>query len=46
LDGQEGTDMQAGDTISIRRSESVVQLIRVADRTFYDNLRDKLHWGE
>ena len=46
LDGQEGTTMKAGDTVSVQRSESVVRLVRVADRTFYDNLRDKLHWGE
>ncbi len=46
LDGQEGTSMKAGDTISVRRSASVVRLVRVVDRTFYDNLRDKLHWGE
>lgn len=46
LDGQEGTSMKAGDTISVQRSASVVRLVRVADRTFYDNLRDKLHWGE
>lgn len=46
LDGQEGTNMKAGDTISVRRSAAVVRLARVVDRTFYDNLRDKLHWGE
>lgn len=46
LDGQEGTSMKAGDTISVKRSAAVVRLVRVVDRTFYDNLRDKLHWGE
>ena len=46
LDGQEGTAMRAGDTVSVNRSTTVVRLVRVADRTFYDNLRDKLHWGE
>jgi NAD+ kinase len=46
LDGQEGTAMKAGDTVSVNRSTTVVRLVRVADRTFYDNLRDKLHWGE
>jgi NAD+ kinase len=46
LDGQEGTAMKAGDTVSVKRSTAVVRLVRVADRTFYDNLRDKLHWGE
>ena len=46
LDGQEGMGMKAGDTISVQRSKGVVRLVRVVDRTFYDNLRDKLHWGE
>jgi NAD+ kinase len=46
LDGQEGTGMKAGDTISVKRSAAVVRLVSVVDRTFYDNLRDKLHWGE
>jgi len=46
LDGQEGTAMKVGDTISVRRSDAVVRLVRVTDRTFYDSLRDKLHWGE
>jgi NAD+ kinase len=46
LDGQEGMGMKFGDTITVQRSEDVVRLVRVVDRTFYDNLRDKLHWGE
>jgi len=46
LDGQEGTALKVGDTISVRRSDAVVRLVRVTDRTFYDSLRDKLHWGE
>ncbi len=46
LDGQEGTSLKTGDTITVRRSAAVVRLARVVDRTFYDNLRDKLHWGE
>lgn len=46
LDGQEGTHMEVGDTICVRRSDREVQLVRVSGRSFYDNLRDKLHWGE
>ena len=45
LDGQEGTQIEYGDTISLRRSDDVVRLIKSSDRTFYDSLRDKLRWG-
>jgi NAD+ kinase len=45
LDGQEGTQIEHGDTISLRRSDDVVRLIKTSDRTFYDSLRDKLRWG-
>jgi NAD+ kinase len=45
LDGQEGTHLDYGDAVSVRRSESVVRLIKASSRTFYDSLRDKLHWG-
>jgi NAD+ kinase len=45
LDGQEGTQIEYGDTVSLRRSEDVVRLIKTSDRTFYDSLRDKLRWG-
>lgn len=45
LDGQEGTHMDVGDTICVCRSDREVHLVRVSGRTFYDSLRDKLHWG-
>lgn len=45
LDGQEGTQIECGDTISLRRSDDVARLIKTGDRTFYDSLRDKLRWG-
>jgi len=45
LDGQEGTQIGQGDTVSLRRSDDVVRLVKTSDRTFYDNLRDKLRWG-
>ena len=45
LDGQEGTQIEYGDTIRLRRSNDVVRLVKTSDRTFYDNLRDKLRWG-
>jgi len=45
LDGQEGTQIEYGDTIRLRRSNDVVRLVKTSDRTFYDSLRDKLRWG-
>jgi NAD+ kinase len=45
LDGQEGTGLGFGDTIRVRPSEAQVRLIKVSERTFYDGIRDKLHWG-
>jgi NAD+ kinase len=45
LDGQEGTSLGQGDTVSITRSKASVKLIKVSERTFYDNLRGKLRWG-
>ena len=45
LDGQEGTQIEYGDTIRLRRSNDVVRLVKTSDRTFYDSLRDKLQWG-
>jgi NAD+ kinase len=45
LDGQEGTSMGYGDRVTITRSRDSVKLVKVSDRTFYDNLRGKLRWG-
>jgi NAD+ kinase len=45
LDGQEGTTLGYGDTVHITRSAASVQLIKMGERTFYDNLRGKLRWG-
>jgi len=45
LDGQEGRDLAFQDTIRLRRARSGVTLVRATGRTFYDSLRDKLHWG-
>jgi NAD+ kinase len=45
LDGQEGASMGFRDTVAITRSRAAVKLIRVSERTFYDNLRGKLRWG-
>jgi NAD+ kinase len=45
LDGQEGTTMGYRDAVTITRSRASVKLIKVSERTFYDNLRGKLRWG-
>jgi NAD+ kinase len=46
LDGQEGTTLGFGDRVRATRSAGTVRLVRISGRTFYDGLRDKLHWGE
>ena len=45
VDGQEGTALQPGDTVKIRRSKATVRLVRASGRSFYDSLREKLKWG-
>jgi len=46
LDGQEGTTLGFGDRVRATRSARTVHLVRTSGRTFYDGLRNKLHWGE
>ncbi len=46
LDGQEGTPLNEGDRVRVRRSDAKVRLVKTTGRSFYDGLRDKLHWGE
>jgi NAD+ kinase len=45
LDGQEGTSLSFGDTVSITRSAATVRLAKVSGRRFYESLRGKLRWG-
>jgi NAD+ kinase len=45
LDGQEGTDLAYRDTVRATRGDRSICLVRISGRTFYDGLRDKLHWG-
>ncbi|MCL4214277.1 MAG: NAD(+)/NADH kinase [Gemmatimonadales bacterium] len=44
-DGQIGTSLGAGQTLTVRRSASTVQLVRFAGNTFFTRLRRKLGWG-
>jgi NAD+ kinase len=46
VDGQVGELMHPGDEVICRRSDHVVNLIRQADRLFFDVLREKLKWGD
>ncbi len=45
LDGQEGTSLGYGDTVSLTRSAATVRLAKVSGRRFYESLRGKLRWG-
>jgi NAD+ kinase len=46
LDGQEGDALGFGDVVRVTRSDATARLVRISGRTFFDNLRGKLHWGE
>ena len=45
IDGQERVAMPAGSRVSVRRAPVAFKLARVAGRSYYRNLHDKLHWG-
>jgi NAD+ kinase len=45
LDGQEGACLGFRDRVAIRRSDTVVHLVKAVGRTFYESLRGKLRWG-
>jgi NAD+ kinase len=45
LDGQEGTELRYRDVVAVTESATAVHLVKVTDRSFYDNLREKLRWG-
>jgi NAD+ kinase len=46
LDGREGMSLLPGDVVRVRRSPYRLPLVRVAGRTYYEVLRNKLRWGE
>jgi NAD+ kinase len=46
IDGQIGAPLERGDTITCRRSDKSVQLVRPPRAMFFDVLREKLSWGE
>jgi NAD+ kinase len=43
-DGEVVADLDAGDEITIRRSHSAIRLMHLADGSFLEALRHKLHW--
>lgn len=45
IDGQVYEPLQEGDRVVIRRAAQAFQLVDLQSRTFYDTLREKLHWG-
>ncbi len=45
-DGQAGETLQAGDVVTVRRSEHSVRLIRMHEQGFFRVLSQKLRWGD
>lgn len=46
FDGQSGFDLEARDTVRVRRSDTPLRLVKPTTRGYYDVLRQKLKWGE
>jgi NAD+ kinase len=45
IDGQVYEELAEGDRIVVRRAPKTFRLIDLGLRTYYDTLREKLHWG-
>ncbi len=45
VDGQVGTSFGPGESLTVRRSEKPVLLVRFPETTFFSRLRRKLAWG-
>src|SRR5258708_6042156 len=46
LDGQVGIELVRGDHIRVRKAVEKLHLVRPAQKTYYQVLRNKLKWGE
>jgi NAD+ kinase len=45
FDGQYGVPLAPGDEVRIQRAPRALRLVRLASRTYFDMLREKLKWG-
>jgi len=45
FDGQSGFPLQPNDIVGIRHAEQPLRLVKSAERTYFDVLRQKLKWG-
>jgi NAD+ kinase len=45
FDGQSGFPLQSSDIVSVRRAPRPLQIIKAANRTYFEVLRSKLRWG-
>jgi NAD+ kinase len=45
VDGQAGTQLASGDTLTVRRAPRPVRIVRFPGNSFFDRLRVKLGWG-
>lgn len=43
-DGQMLGELNTGDTVTVRRSRRSVRLVQLGQRSFFEALREKLHW--
>jgi len=46
FDGQRRIELKPGDRVRVRRSDNSLLLLRPPGHSYYDMLRQKLHWGE
>jgi NAD+ kinase len=46
FDGQVGTTLITGDKVQIRRADHRVLLVRLEGDSFFELMREKLHWGD
>jgi NAD+ kinase len=45
IDGQVAYHLKSGSSVLVRKAKHSVNLIKFRDRSFYETLRRKLHWG-
>ena len=46
VDGQVGKELQHGDRIRCRRSPRTIRLVRPANSSYFEIMRNKLKWGQ